>query len=385
MMTTQKSRMAVVGALACALIPLPLLADSLLTETALTKTATEKPRVSFDGVLMLDSSSFDGVYGKGVEQTETELRRATLGMSAELAPTVELELSAQLEDGLDNAKLKDALLSWDITEHQQLTVGRQKEPMGLENNQSSKQIAGIERSMATELFAPDRHTGLVYATQAPRHTLAIGVFEADADSDVSGLAFSGRATKAVLNNDTQTVHLGASATHRDLGGTSLKLNNEGGVNLAANIIASKRRDVDTMQTVALEAAWLRGPLSVQGEWFQSDLSLAENAPDPRYSGSYIQGAWLFGSAHREYRNGSFKLSGLKKGRSAWEMVLRAEQADLRDADDGTQAETLLAGVNYYQGKNFSVMAALLTADTAGADVSDDPSGNAATLRVKYAF
>lgn len=189
---------------------------------------------------------------------------------------------------------------------------------------------------------------------------------------------------AVLKNDTQTIHLGASVSLRNMDGASVKLKDEGGVNLAENIIANKRRDVDSMQTTALEAAWLTGVLSMQVEWMQNDMQLAEDSPDLTYSGSYIQAAWLFGNARRSYSNGKIKFAGIK-GSTAWEAVVPAGWADLRDTDGGTQAETIMAGLNYYYGKQLRVMGSLIKAETSGPDVADDPRGNAATLRLQYAF
>lgn len=364
------------GALVSALIPLSLLANQSSIDAK-----ANTSNIAVKGLLMLDASHFDGVYGEGEKVTETQVRKATLELSANLTPTISLELSGKFEDGLDEVELKDARVNWDITKHQQLSFGQQKEPIGLENNQSSKQIAATERSMATALFTPDRHIGLALSSKAPRHHLAIGLFETDDE----GLAVSGRATTAILKNKAQTLHLGASISHRDVGGTSIKLKDEGGVNLAENIISSSRYDVDKVNTKAVEAAWLQGSLSLQAEWFETGMQLAENNPNPRYSGGYLQGAWLFGQddVKRRYNKGSFKLSNLK-GKTAWEGVVRVGRADLRDADGGTQADTLMAGINYYSGKHLRIMGSVVTADTLDSDGTDS-KGNAAMLRLQYAY
>lgn len=344
-----------------------------------------RPEVTMGGVLMLDTSRFDGVYGDGSSDTETHLRRATIALETKLSPTLKLELSAGLEDGFDEAEIKDALLSWKIDRRQKLTIGQHKEPFGLENNQSSRQIPVIERSMASALFVPDRHIGASYSIRKSGISAAIGIFDADDDNHKgAGLAISSRVTAAVVRDDSRTLHIGGSVTRRDMAGASVKLKDEGSVNPAANIVSSKRYEVDSVQTVGLEAAWSHGALSFQGEWFHSGMQLAEDAPDPAYDGGYLRVAWLLGSASRRYDYGKFKISGLKRG-PAWEAVIGAARADLRHDGDGTRARTLLAGINYYHDKQLRVMAGFLTARTSGPDVSDSPDGNAVTLRLQYAF
>lgn len=375
----------VVSAIASSLIPPPLLADTSVAEVNAREADVGEPRVMFEGALMLDASHFDGVYADGESQLELNLRRATIGLSTELSPSLDAELSVKLEDGLNNIDIKDANLRWKLTKKQRLILGQQKEPVGLESNQSSKQMPATERSMASSLFAPDRHIGVSYNIRESRYNAVIGVFEASDDADHNRLAASARVTVSWLMDGEQTIHLGGSTSYRDLGGTSLKLKDEGGVNPAENIISSKRYDIKRQQIMALEVAWLRGPLWLQSEWIQTDMQSSEvSVSDPSYSGSYIQAAWLLGDVRRKYNNGKFKLSGLK-ARTAWELVVRVEQADLRDANDGVRAQVLMAGVNYYRSKRLRIMGSVLTAETTGPDADADTEGRAATLRLQYTF
>ena len=364
------------GILACGLTPSVLLADSAAE--------SDKLPVTFKGNVMLDATGFDGVYGKGEELTDLQVRRATLAMEAELSSSVDVKLSAKLEDGLDEVELKDAYVNWKMSKGKQLTVGLQNEPVGMESNQSSKQIPATERSIATSLFTPGSNTGVKYSSKDSNKSFDIGVFEADEDSDKSRLAVSGRATLAVHKNKKQTIHLGVSGTSRDMGGNSIKLKDEGEVDPAENIVSSSRYDVNRVNTGGVEVALLSGPLTVQAEWFETEMDLAENSADPRYSGGYLQGAWMFGDGKvkRRYSNGELKVAGLKDN-SAWEAVLRVGQADLRDADGGTRAETVMAGLNYYKGKNFRAMTSVTAADTS--ESGPNSSGNAVNVRMQYDF
>lgn len=372
-------------ALASSLMQQPLLADTSAVEVNASKVEVDEPRVMFEGALMLDASQFDGVYADGGQQSELHLRRAILGLSAELSPSLDVELSVKLEDGLNNVEIKDANLRWKLTKNQRLILGQQKEPVGLESNQSSKQMPAIERSMASSLFTQDRHIGVSYNIRESRYNAVIGVFEASDDTGHNRLAASARVTVSWLMDGEQVIHLGGSTSYRDLGETSLKLKDEGGVNPAENIISSKRYDIKRQQIIALEVAWLRGPLWLQSEWIQADMQSSEvSVSDPSYNGSYIQAAWLLGDVRRKYNNGKFKLSGLKAS-TAWEFVVRAEQADLRDVNDGVRAQVLMAGVNYYRSKRLRIMGNVLTAETTGPGAAADTEGRAATLRLQYTF
>lgn len=111
---------------------------------------------------------------------------------------MEIETSAKFDGSTGKAELKDVLLNWKYFPRQSLTLGKQKEPSELESNQSSKQIATMERSMASSLFTPARNIGIVYSNVQSRHAVQLGVFEADHVSDDSGLAFSGRVTTTLV-------------------------------------------------------------------------------------------------------------------------------------------------------------------------------------------
>lgn len=372
-------------ALASSLMQQPLLADTSAAEVNASKVEVDEPRVMFEGALMLDASQFDGVYADGGLQSELHLRRAIFGLSADLSPSLDVELSVKLEEGLNNVEIKDANLRWKLTKKQRLILGQQKEPVGLESNQSSKQMPATERSMASSLFTPDRHIGVSYNIRESRYNAVIGVFEASDEAGHNRLAASARVTVSWLMDGEQTIHLGGSTSYRDLGETSLKLKDEGGVKPAENIISSKRYDIKRQQIMALEVAWLRGPLWLQSEWIQTDMKSSEvSVSDPSYNGSYIQAAWLLGDVRRKYNNGKFKLSGLKAS-TAWELVVRAEQADLRDANDGVRAQVLMAGVNYYRSKRLRIMGNVLTAETTGPGADADTEGRAATMRLQYTF
>lgn len=96
-------------------------------------------------------------------------------------------------------------------------------------------MPATEKSMASPLFTPSRHIGVSYVVRETRYNAAFGVFKAAENADHNELAASARFTFSALKD-------------------------EGGVNPSENIIASKRNDIQRLHILALEAAWLDGPL-----------------------------------------------------------------------------------------------------------------------------
>ena len=195
-----------------------------------------------------------------------------------------------------------------------VTIGSQKEPFGLEQLESSKDISYLERSAVTEAYAPGRREGILFSGQRDDITYALGVFEDDGVDD--GTAVTGRVTYAPIKSANQVLHLGVAHSNRDA-------------------------DVDI---TGIEVAYTRGPYHIQSEFISSE----EN--DVNREGLYVQAGWIITGETRPYKNGVFKR--IKPGNSsgAWELVLRYEDGDGAYSDEelgSTDATSYGAGVNYY--------------------------------------
>jgi phosphate-selective porin OprO/OprP len=195
-----------------------------------------------------------------------------------------------------------------------VTVGKQKEPFGLEQLESSKDISYLERSAVTEAYAPGRQEGILFSGQRGDITYALGVFEDDGAND--GTAVTGRVTYAPIKSADQVLHFG---------------------------VAHSNRDEDTDIT-GLEVAYARGPYHIQSEFISSE----EN--DASREGLYVQAGWIITGETRPYKNGIFKRVKPGNSSGAWEVVVRYEDGDGAYSDEelgSTDGTSYGMGVNYY--------------------------------------
>ncbi len=203
-----------------------------------------------------------------------------------------------------------------------ITVGKQKEPFGLEELTSSKDISSLERSAMTELYAPGRSGGVQLHGKGSNWTYGLGIFEADGDSsnDFDNTAVTGRVTFAPVKNDDLLVHLGAGFSTRD-----------------AELSA------DEVDVYNVELAAVTGPFHAQAEYFDAEEG------DVDADGYYVQLGYVIGGV-RPYKDGVFKKVKPSSKDGAWELVLRYEDGDGKYSDIDlatTEGEQTTFVVNYY--------------------------------------
>ncbi len=265
-----------------------------------------EPRFELEGLLMLDLSGVDGLYAVDADRyADSGVRRARLGAKGEVAPRWELglEIDVEPEDGV--VELHEASVGYRRSGDDELVLGLIKQPFGMENSSGSSRLRTLERSMATNAFAPDRGIGLVWEFDASSRHAGIGAFVDPEAREARGVA--GRLTWAPIDAKRRVVHLGASAAYRDNAGAPYRIRDEGGLALGDNVVRSGRFAPDAVSTFGLEAGWARGSLSVQTEWFGQRLRPGndEGADSPFFDGGYVQGSWVLGGGRRKYSKGRF--------------------------------------------------------------------------------
>ena len=231
-----------------------------------------------------------------------------------------------------------------------ITVGKQKEPFGLEQMTSSKDISALERSAMTEYYTPGRSAGIQLRGKGSNWTYGIGVFEAagNGGNDVGNIATTGRVTFAPVKKDDTVMHLGAGFSSRD---------------------ADLSADAVDMYNVELAAAF--GPFHAQAEYFNSEVGSTSR------DGYYAQAGWVITGESRPYKDGVFKrVKPANKG-GAWEAVLRYEDGDGKYSDIGlatTDGEQTTVGVNYYATKFVRLGLSYMDGQQASGEKGDELRG-----------
>ncbi|MDA3895823.1 MAG: porin, partial [Desulfobacteraceae bacterium] len=120
---------------------------------------------------------------KDAWQTRSELRRARLNIKAKMADNWKSKLQFDFAGDDDSVELKDAYVEYGGWEIMDMIVGQDKEPFGLEELTSSKNLNFIERSMVSSAFAPGRNLGISLNNDTNTLIWGVGIYQAETRED----------------------------------------------------------------------------------------------------------------------------------------------------------------------------------------------------------
>ena len=292
------------------------------------------------------------------------------------------------------AALKDVWMAID-TFVGELMVGHFKEPFSLEQLTSSRFITFEERSLH-DVFTPARTDGIQLsgANEAASLNWALGLFRDDGGGD-SGFdtgdgenSVTGRIAGTLFNRNegADVLHLGVSATVRQDQSGTVTFADRPEAHLL-NKIPYATFASDGFNAENLEAAWVRGPLSLQGEYALTQADVA-GAPDADFSGTYAQVSYFLTGEHRNYKAKGAKFDRVKPAENfdghgfggAWELAARFSMNDFDDGPSTNQTTNYTAGVNWYLNPNTRVMLNYIHSNYEDDPANLDENGDFLTLR-----
>jgi phosphate-selective porin OprO/OprP len=342
------------------------------------------------GRLMTDYNGIDQderITGEG-DISAVELRRARLGVEGVVF--YDWKYKFEIDFAADEVAIKDAYLAyanwWDAVELSEIRVGNQYVYTSLEQITSSRFITFLERAAFTDAFLPsveaDRQIGAAILAGDEHWSFQAGAYGASVGegNDIPGqeefdddkLALSVRGTLAPINREVngvhQVLHFGGSFRHRDAGtlndcGSAVCFDGDRATNIddvdtsalfqyrarGADLHLADRF-VDTPQfsdqddMFILEAAFVWGPFSMQGEYAELEATGFGFSDDPRtvdptYNGWYVDASWYLTGETRNYEaaEGIFGRTKVKRpvwggsgGWGAWQIAGRYDVLDLSD-------------------------------------------------------
>jgi phosphate-selective porin OprO/OprP len=299
-------------------------------------------------------------------QDGTEFRRARMFMSGSVYGNTGYKLQIDFAD--NEVTLKDAylaikeLLPWSIK------IGQFKEPFSLEELTSSKYITFMERAMPVSM-APSRNVGIQVSDHAmdKRMTWAIGAFwDADDSAETNteeGAAITGRITGLPVygQDGAQLVHVGAGASLRSPEEAQYKFRPN--IHQAEKLLETMKVATDSVLLVGLEAAWVSGPFSVQGEYIQADIEGDTGDPDVDVDGYYVFASYFLTGEHRPYKTSAGSFSRVKPinnfnpdegGWGAWEAAARYDHVE-GDVASTAEMDAITLALNWYLNPNMRIM------------------------------
>jgi phosphate-selective porin OprO/OprP len=348
-------------------------------------------RIEAEAVMAAQSVQSRGLLGD--LQDGYGFRRVRLGAQGTIGDSASWVSEVELAGG--DVRLRDVFVGLDaIPWVRQIRVGNFREPYSLEGMTSSNFITFLERS-PVNVLSPARNWGVCgyWWPDDERVLFSLGLFrdglEHNGESlgDGSNWAWTTRLTGLpVYQPDAdvfQLVHVGGAFSQRvppdgvinfSPHATSSLLTVDD--NPSSPFLATVNIPTNNYQLYNLQAAWVRGPLSVQGEW-SAAMVQQTNAGSVFAHGIYVYGSYFVTGEHREYdrTRGSFgqvdvlrpvirSKTDPRRGCGALELTLRFSHLDFNspnlppDANgfpSGALLYEMTAGANWYLNSYTRVM------------------------------
>lgn len=358
----------------------PVLSTLLLASPAV----LAAPDIEIMGRVHLDYAVYDddvADLGDG-----GELRRGRLGAQGNLAEAWKYKVEYDFAGG--ESTLKDAYLTYSGLGPGELKIGQFKQRMSLSNLTSSKYGTFMERALPTA-FVFGYGPGLGYTWNGPKHSIQIGGYGQDLNDsrDDEGLGVNLRTTWTPVREDRRVVHLGAAIAREQAPDKTdtvrFRARPESHVTDVRLVDTGTIDGVNSLTRTGVEAAWVQGPWSVQGEYLQVDVD--RDGRDFRGSGWYVYGSWILTGESRPYgAEGNFGRLRPDNPRGAWELALRYSEIDLDDNDfNGGEEENITLAVNYYATSHLRFQLNVSDVKSTRAGMDDDPG--IVQMRVGFDF
>ncbi|PXF63845.1 OprO/OprP family phosphate-selective porin [Kangiella spongicola] len=335
--------------------------------------------IKVGGRLQYDMDWFDdeAFTGSNDSGSDSEIRRARLFISGEHGDW-EAKLKADFKDNGDT-KLDDAYIRYNGWDDLALTLGKHKEPFGLEDQTSSKDITAIERTMIINALAPGKNYGASLGSASNDFTWQFGVFDHGDEGGNIATGITGRMTFAPIVSKDEVLHLGAGFRQSRLAGNTFSdADQRLEVHTADEKVGSGTIVGESITAYNLELAYASGPFHMQAEYFDGEVDGGVN-PDTDIDGYYAQFGYVLTGESRPYSKGKFKRVTPKGSAGAWEVFGRLSHY----APGSDEADTYTLGLNYYANKAVRIGVNYVNGDMNEGGVNKD--GNAIALRVQYVF
>ena len=350
------------------------------------KSADGKTSFKFGGRIQTDFASYDADSGikraVGQVNSGSRFRRARLYMAGTVYKNVDFK--AQYDFAGGGPGFRDVWIGFkNLLPFGYVKVGHQFEPFGLEEQTSSKYITFMERSVVTAL-QPGRNTGisvsdvvddgnLTWKLGVFRNTNGVGDDRANKDSGEWNATARITHMGEIADESGQPhfYHLGAAYSMRTASNDRAGWGSGGESSLAPALVGTGTLGIDDSTVLGLEAAYVAGPLSVQGEYTVvkadgtgpkfTDLGGSTSfVPGPSSSSRFdawaAQISYFLTGESRPYdkKNGVFGRVSPKNNHGedgsygALELAARISEIDLNDGPvRGGQMDVITVGLNWY--------------------------------------
>jgi phosphate-selective porin OprO/OprP len=278
-----------------------------------------------------------------------------------------------------------------------LRLGQSKLAVGFEGATASRAGSYIEASLPTQAFYESRRIGVDWAFERPSYIANAGYyFRSDLQGNNKGDTRAARLAWTPIKTPGHVIHLGLSASDEMPEGevdgrdhyrapTARWRARPGSVLTIERLVDSGTlQNIDRLQRRGIEALWIKGSWSLQGEYQQQTAQRGNGLPDYRGYGSYASASWLVTGESRPYSAGNVGNPKPAHRHGAVELLLRRDHLDLDDAGiAGGRARSWTLGANWYLGPNLKLQGNYVRADAQRGASRIDP--HVLTMRAQLHF
>ena len=299
----------------------------------------------------------------------TEFRRVRFFNSGTIYSNINYKLQLDFAGG--KVEAKDIFIEiTDLPVAGNLKIGHFKEPFSLEELTSSKYLTFMEQPAVTA-FNPSRNTGIMLHNHVFeerlawqmgwfRNTNSYGNNEDAANNQNLTLRLAG--LPFYKEKEHRFLHLGLGYSHRS-GLNEYSISSRPEAHMAGKYANTGTiGDVERVNLINGELAFVSGPLALQGELFQSSVN-THLSGSYDFNGNYVQISYLLTGENKSYKspgegfgriNPKNNFNGKDNGKGAWEVALRYSSIDLSDTE-GRHMNLFTAGVNWYLNPSVRIM------------------------------
>ncbi|WP_411834787.1 OprO/OprP family phosphate-selective porin [Pseudoxanthomonas mexicana] len=268
-----------------------------------------------------------------------------------------------------------------------LRVGHMKLPLGFEGNTSTRAGSFIESALPTQAFYQNRRSGIDWAYERDRYIANLGwFFESDLQGNNPGDTAAARLAWTPAKQASQVLHLGVSASRErpdsevnGLGATvhpsaRWRARPEAALTDVRLVDSGTLGRVDRIDRMGLEALWIHGPWSLQGEYLRQKTTREAGLSSYSADGAYLFASWMATGESRSYSGGNVGNPKPRGKYGALELLARYSRIDLdSDGIAGGREHNWTLGANWYLAQNFRFQANYVRTDARRGALSADPS------------
>jgi phosphate-selective porin OprO and OprP len=355
----------------------------------------------------------------GPQSSDMEIRRARLNLEGSIGGHVEWKEVIEFVNTTSTDK-ELFIGFYDLGDWiPNVRAGQQYEPFGQDQGVSDVDLTFLDFAAMSNAFCPFTNPGFQFRkdlkddAKNTRLTWAAGIFRPDGNvgtdsgigsKGVGGYAYTGRVTARPWYDDGDFLHVGLSVRYAGVAGhnQNILFQTTPEAHLYPTVISTGTFIADSDTKIDGEAAFVKGPFSVQGEYIIDRVHTGSGSTlsDPTFSGYYGQVAYTLTGERRGWKpldalfvnptpsHDAFKNGGM----GAWEIATRYSSVNLNDGAPGSgvaggRMDIISLGLNWYANQNTKVMWDVARADVHTGDpaLGDGGATILVQMRVQIAF